>query len=94
MEFFAQAIQGQVPGARAIDRRRELKRPERPVPGAAGDPEGPLRAGDNDEVLIHVEPAQGARSLAGNESEESHEDRQEHGVYGQNQPGRSLDLEA
>jgi len=95
MDFFARSIQGQIPGARIIDRRRAQNKAERPTPG---DKDAPTREPDADEVLIHVEETQRTRRLADNTSEESREDRQEHQVYKrpQGEQGRkpSIDLEA
>lgn len=95
MDFFARSIQGQVPGARIVDRRREQKKTERPTPG---DKDAPVREPDADEVLIHLEGAQRTRRLADNTSEESHEDRQEHQIYDRpdGRSGRkpSIDFEA
>lgn len=91
MDFFARSIQGQIPGARIIDRRREQKKAER---SAAGDKDAPVREPDADEVLIHVEETQRTRRLADNTSEESREDRQEHAVYDKPQRKPSIDLEA
>ena len=95
MDFFARSIQGQVPGARIVDRRRDQKKVDRPTPG---DKDAPAREPDADEVLIHVEETQRTRRLADNTSEESREDRQEHTVYerpdARGEPKPSIDLEA